>query len=164
MKKFLLGLIIGAAIASGVFYYIRLKEDNEQKEQLKALIESIKQGQATNLQTSETINDPNAALLIRSALTIIIGNGDEFYYYRNSDCSKIEKTNLPFISNLLKDEKARTKPDDLMIIIKSAEQSTYKSAIDLLDAINLANIPAGHFAQIDLSEKEKICIQQYKKN
>ncbi len=163
MKKLLLGMFIGAAISAGIFYYLKMNEENQEKEEIKALIESIRLQQAKGAQTNETINNPNSALM-QSALTVVVGITDEFYYYRNNDCNKIAKADLVTISNLLKEEKARTRPTELMILIKVAERSTYRNAIDLLDAITMAEIPAGHFAEVDLSEREKLCITQYKKN
>ena len=162
MKKLLLGIFIGAAITSGIFYYLKMREDDQEKEDVRALIESVKQDQAKGVQANETINDPNSAI-IQSALTIVVGVTDEFYYYRNNDCNNIERTDLATISNILKDEKAHTETAELMILIKMAERSTYKNAIDLLDAITVAGIPPGHFAEVDLSEKEKNCIKNYKK-
>ena len=50
MKKLLLGIVIGAALASGVFYFINMYEENEQKAELKELLETAKQNQAINKQ------------------------------------------------------------------------------------------------------------------
>lgn len=162
MRNFLLGTLAGAVIAGGIFYYLRIKEEDDQKEELKSLIESMKLERARNQQASSMINDPHSG--ISNGLTVLVGLTDEFYYYRDNDCSRIGKATLQQINEILKQEKATRKNDDLMIIIKQLEQSTYKNSVDLLDAITMAGIPAGHFALVDLSEREKICLQQYKKN
>ena len=164
MKKLFLGMIIGAALASAVFYFINQREENEQKENLKAFLEMAKQKQASNQQATETLNDPSSSLVLGSALTIVIVANDVFYYFRNNDCSKMDKADLTGITDLLKQEKQQQKEKDLMIIIKTAAGSTFRNSIDLLDAITMAGIPSGHFAEVDLSEKEKYCIQHYKKD
>ena len=164
MKKILLGIVIGAALTCGVFYIINLYEENEQKENLKALLETAKQNQAISKQANETINDPAAMRALQSAITIVAAANEEFYYFRNNDCSKMDKADLVSITELLKDQKKRIQADELMIIIKTMPEASYKNSINLLDAITSAGIPAGHFAEVELSEKEKYCIQNYKKN
>ena len=164
MKKLLVGIVIGAALASGVFYYINIREENQQKEDLKALLETAKQNQAISKQANETINDPAAIRALQSVLTIIAAANDQYYYFRNNDCSKMEKTDIVSITALLKDQKKRVNAEDLMIIIKTTAETSYKNSINLLDAITTAGIPAGHFAEVELSEKEKYCIQHYKKD
>ena len=156
-------MFIGAVITSGIFYFINKNNENEQKENLAEIIESIKKGQASDLQANQTINDSNTTFAIPTALSIVVGGNDNFYYYRDNDCSKIEKISFLSISDLLKNEIKRTKTADLMILIKLSPEASYKNSIDLLDAITVAGIPPGHFAEIDLSEKEKNCIQNYKK-
>ncbi len=157
-------MFIGAAITSGIFYFINKSNENEQKESLAEIIESIKKGQASDIQANQTINDSNTTFAIPTALSIVVGGNDNFYYYRDNDCSKIEKINFLSISDLLKNEMKRTKTVDLMVMIKLSQEASYKNSIDLLDAITVAGIPPGHFAEVALSEKEKNCIKNYKKN
>ena len=159
MKKLFLGILIGAAITSVVFYFIN---KNEQRENAEALLELLKLEQAKEKQTTATLNDPGSTLSA-SALTIVMASNNELLYFRG-DCSKIEKTDLVSVKEILATEKKRSRPQDLMIIIKDQEGASFKNSIDLLDAITTAGIPAGHFAQIDLSEKEKYCIQNYKQH
>lgn len=161
MKKILLGMIIGVAITSAVYYFINI---NDEKENTAALLELLKQEQAKNKQTNETLNDPTYTMDIKSSLTIILSANDEFYYYGDKDCNKLEKSNFTFVSEILETEKKRTKNDNLMIIIKTSPGASFKNSIDLLDAITKAAIPPGHFAEMDLSANEKNCITNYKKN
>ncbi len=164
MKKLLLGIVIGAGLASGVFYYITIREQNQQKEDLKELLTNAKQQQAISKQATETINDPAALRALQSALTVVAAGNDRFYYFRNNDCSKMEQADLNAITAILKDQKNRVRETELMVIIKLTAEASYKNSIDLLDAISAAGIPAGHFAEVELSEKEKNCVQHYKKN
>lgn len=161
MKKILLGMAIGAAITSAVFYFLT---KNEEKENANALLDLLKQEQAKNKQTNETLNDPASTLDIKSALTIVLAANDEFYYYREKDCSKLERSNFAYVNEILETEKKRTRTNNLMIIIKTSPGASFKNSIDLLDAITKAAIPPGHFAEMDLSANEKNCITNYKKN
>ena len=99
---------------------------------------------------------------LQSVLTVVAAGNDQFYYFRNNDCSNMEHADLASMTELLKDQKKRVTAENLMIIIKTTAEAGYKNSIDLLDAINSAGIPAGHFAEVKLSEKEKICIKNYK--
>ena len=76
----------------------------------------------------------------------------------------MKQADLVNIKTILQEEKNQTKAADLMIIIKMAEGTTYKNSIDLLDVITQAGIPAGHFAEVNMSEREKNCLQHYKKD
>ncbi|MEO6488529.1 MAG: hypothetical protein ABIO04_01205 [Ferruginibacter sp.] len=164
MKKLFIGMIIGSLITCGVFYFLDLKSQNDEKENVKTLLESIERKEVANKKMNEAINDSNATLIAHSPLTIIVTATDELYYYREKDCNKIEKINAASISEILEEEKNRKKEDDLMIYIKTVEGADFKKSINLLDAIGRAGIQPGHYAEINLSEKEKNCIKNYKKN
>ncbi len=154
-------MIIGAAITSAVFYFLN---NNEEKENATALLDLLKLEQGKSKQTNETLNDPSSQFDIKSSLTIILSANDEFYYYQDKDCSKIEISNFTFVNEVLETEKKRTRTEDLMIIIKNLPGASYKNSIDLLDAITKVSIPPGHFTEMDLSSNEKNCITNYKKN
>lgn len=164
MKKLITGFIIGAAITSAVFYFFILKKEQDQKENLAEIVELLKQGKLNNEQKTEAINDPSTSFALKVALTILIAAQDEYYYYRENDCGKLEKTDLTNINILLNEEKKQRKPEELMILIKMAPGSTIKNSITLLDMISKAGVEPGHFAEIELSEKEINCLQNYKKN
>lgn len=164
MKKLILGIIIGASLASAVFYFINQREVTNQKENLAEIVELLKQGQAKREQTKEAINDPEKSFVVPAALNIIIAASDEYFYFRDNDCSKLEKTGITGINTLLNEEMKNSKPCDLMILIKMAPGSTFKNSIALLDIISKTGIPPGHFAEIEISENEKNCLQNYKKN
>lgn len=155
-------MIIGSLITCGVFYFLDLNNRNDEKENVKALLESIKEKPGCKQAINQAINDSTATLLAHSPLTIVVTTGDELYYYREKDCDKIEKINFASINDVLKDEKNRKKADELMIFIKTVEGADFKRSINLLDAIGRAGIQPGHYAEINLSEKEKNCIKNYK--
>ena len=53
MKKLIAGIIIGASLASAVFYFIRQRDDTNQKENLAEIVELLKQGQAKREKTKD---------------------------------------------------------------------------------------------------------------
>ena len=67
------------------------------------------------------------------------------------------------VAEVLKQEKKNTAEKDLFIVIKSTTESTFKNAIDLLDAMVLNDIPAKHYAEIDITSSEINCIENFKK-
>jgi len=164
LKKLIAGIIIGASLASAVFYFIRQRDDTNQKENLAEIVELLKQGQAKRENTKEAINNPEKSFVVPAALNIIIAARDEYFYFRDNDCSKLEKTDIPGINKILIEEIKQVKPGDLMILIKMAPGSTFKNSITLLEMISKAGVEPGHFAEIELSEKEINCLQNYKKN
>ena len=164
MKKILLGMIIGASITSGVFYYIGKQDEDEAKENLQSLLASMKYSKTTQEHLNEILNDPNATLRLPTAMTVITTAGDEYYYYKGNDCSKLVKTDLVMMKDILKAEKELLPADQLMIIIKKMPDAAFRNSIDLLDAISGAGIPAGHFAEIMMTQNEKNCLLNYKKN
>ncbi len=164
MKKIIIGIVIGATVTSAVFYFIHKNKEAEKKDNVAALLDLIKQRQANDRQTNETINDPGSTLVVKNALSFLVSGSDDLYYYRNTDCSRMEKITFNAVSLLLKEEKKNNKPEDLMILIKSTRDATFQNSVNLLDAISMAAIPAGHFAEINISEKEKNCILNYKKD
>ena len=164
MKKLLLGMIIGAAITCGVFYYINKQNENEARENLRAFLASMKDSKTTQANLDEALNDPKASMILLSAITVIANANDELYYYKGNDCSKLIKTDFVNIKDILSTEKKYEAADELMIIIKKMPGASLRNSIDLLDAITGAGIAPGHFAEAAMTENEKNCIKNYKKN
>jgi hypothetical protein len=157
-------MFIGAAVTSGIFYYINKQNENEARENLRSLLASLKDSKTTQAKLEEALNDPKASMVLSSAITVILSTKDEIYYYKGNDCSKIEKTDFTNIKNILAAEKQHSNADELMIIIKKMPGATLRNSIDLLDAITGAGIPAGHFAEVGITDKEKNCLQNYTTN
>jgi hypothetical protein len=38
--------------------------------------------------------------------------------------------------------------------------STFRNAIDILDEMSICNVPPGHYAEVDMTDTEKILIQK----
>lgn len=154
-------MIIGAAVTSSIFYIINRYNENEEKEALAELIKSLQQSKNSSDAIKDAMNDPKAALVVDKALNIIITNNG-YYYYLDHDCSNLQFSSPGGIGSIIADEKARTKEKEIMILIKEREGSSFKQSVDLLDEITKSGIQPGHFAQVELSEKEKNCIQHFK--
>ena len=164
MKKLLLGMIIGAAITSGIFYYVNKQNEDEARENLKAFLASMKDSKTTQERLDEALNDPKATLILSTAMTVITAPNDELFYYKGNDCGKLIKTDLINMKEIFSIEKKIVPAAELMIIIKKIPGASLRNSIDLLDAITAAGIPAGHFAEVKITENEKNCLQNYKKN
>lgn len=164
MKKLFTGMIIGALITCGVFYFIHKQKENEHQENVAELLAFVKKGQATNVQVQEAINDTSTMLVGAVPLTIIVTDSDEYYFYRDRDCSKIEKIDFAALNRLFLEEKKIQKEADLMIIIKMPGEATFKNSMGLLDAITAAGIQPGHYAAVELSELEKNASKTIRRN
>lgn len=159
MKKLLLGMIIGAAITSAVFYYFIKQDESEARENLKDLLASVKNSKTTQQQLDELVNTSGTSGALAAALKIITTGSDELYYYTGSDCSKMIKTTMADIVTALAAEKKMIPAEKLMIIIKKIPGSSFRNSMNLLDAITAAGIGPGHFAETVITEKENNCLQ-----
>jgi hypothetical protein len=124
----------------------------------------MKDSKTTQENLDEILNDPNATIHLPNAMTVITTAGNEYYYYKGNDCSRLVKTDLVILKNVLKAEKEILPANQLMIIIKKMPDATLRNSVDLLDAISGAGIPAGHFAEMMLTQNEKNCLSNYKKS
>ena len=163
MKKLLLGMVIGSLITGAVFYYINMQNENQERENIKEFLASFRDAKTTQEKLDEALNDPKAALVLSSALTVVIAK-DELFYYRGTDCGKLARTDIINVRGILSSEKQHTTSDKLMIIIKKTKEATLRNSMDLLDAITNSGITPGHFAEAAMTENEKNCIQNYKQH
>jgi biopolymer transport protein ExbD len=93
------------------------------------------------------------------AMSIILtGNHEIYYYYGQLETSKakkqILKTNFQRIRNLILEKKKKTDPAFLMYLIKVDKQASFGDLIDLLDEMQICDIPVGHYAEVELAEAE----------
>lgn len=93
-----------------------------------------------------------------ATLTFILGDqGSIFYYYgkfKEQGGATLHETSFAAVRNLILEMKRKTDPDYLMFQIKSTDQSTIGNHIALLDEFTICDIPAGHFAEVDLTKEE----------
>jgi biopolymer transport protein ExbD len=95
------------------------------------------------------------------AMSIILtGNHEICYYYGQLETAKankqIVKTNFQRIRNLILEKKKKTDPAFLMYLIKVDKQASFGDLIDLLDEMQICDIPEGHYAEVELTEAESL--------
>ena len=99
------------------------------------------------------------------AMTILLGKGDQVYYYfgqldPNKLSEQFKSTTFKQVRDIIVEKKKATPIDDLMYIIKSDKQSTFKNAIDILDEMSICAIPPGHYAEVDITPTEELLIRK----
>ncbi len=122
--------------------------------------------QATAMNMNEPKEDSLSITKVKESavMTILLGKKNQVYYYMGSltadNASSIFKSsNFKEIRQIILD-KRNSVPDgdkpksDLMYIIKSDKESTFKNSIDILDEMSICNIPPGHYAEVDMSPVE----------
>ena len=115
--------------------------------------------QPTAMNMNEPKDDPTNQLKVKNsgAMTLLLGKADQVYYYYGelTDPTKqFKSSNFKEIRSLILAKKNATPIDDLMYIIKADKESTFKNAINILDEMLISNVPAGHYAEVDMSEGE----------
>ena len=123
--------------------------------------------QSTAMKMNEPKDDSTQILKVKNsgAMTILLGKGDQvYYYYGQLEADKLSEqfksTSFKEIRELIVAKKKATNIDDLMFIIKSDKESTFKNAIDILDEMSICDVPPGHYAEVDITEKEDLLIRR----
>ncbi len=97
------------------------------------------------------------------ALTIMLGKNDHVYYYEGQLAvseaeNNFKTTNFKGIRDIIINKKRNTPVDDLVIIIKPNEESTYKNTVDILDEMTINQIK--RFALVDILPIENELIKK----
>ena len=123
--------------------------------------------QSTAMNMNEPKDDSTQVMQVKNsgAMTILLGKADQvYYYYGQLEADKLSEqfksTTFKQIRDLIVAKKKATNIDDLMYIIKSDKQSTFKNAIDILDEMSICAVPPGHYAEVDMTETEQLLIQK----
>lgn len=93
-----------------------------------------------------------------AAFTMMPGKDDKVYYYEGLDPTKMQVTNWKGIRDAILDKKARTNPDDFMVIIKPDKDATYKNTVDALDEMKIDEVK--RYALVDIQPIEYTDIQK----
>ncbi len=89
------------------------------------------------------------------ALTIMLGKGDQVYYYEGQlspTGDNFKSTNFKGIRDVIINKKRTTAEEDLVIVIKPNEEATYKNTVDILDEMTINEIK--RFALVDITPNE----------
>ncbi len=123
--------------------------------------------QSTAMNMNEPKDDSTQQMKVKNsgAMTILLGKGNQVYYYfgqleADKLSEQFKSTNFKEIRNLIVEKKKKTNIDDLMYIIKSDKQSTFKNAIDILDEMSICDVPPGHYAEVDMTATEQLLISK----
>lgn len=89
------------------------------------------------------------------ALTLLLGDKDRVYYYEG----QLDPAGANFKSSTMKqirdeiiNKKRSTPIDDLVVVIKASDKSTYRNVVDILDEMSINDIK--RYALVDISEGE----------
>ncbi len=117
--------------------------------------------------TAMNMNEPNdkdtsQAQKVKNsgAMTILLGKQNQVYYYfgqldPNTLSEQFKSTTFKQVRDLIVEKKKATPPGDLMYIIKSSDESTFKNAINILDEMTISDIEPGHYAESPITDTEQ---------
>ena len=115
----------------------------------------------TAMNMNEPKDDPDNQLKVKNsgAMTVLLGRNDQVYYYMGelspeNASQQFKSTNFKDIRQVILDKKKGTPIGDLMYIIKSDKEATFKNAIDILDEMSINAVPPGHYAEVEMSDTE----------
>ncbi len=122
--------------------------------------------QNTAMAMNEPKDDKDKQMKVKNsgAMTILLGKGNQVYYYYGqlmpeTISQDFKSTTFKGIRQLILEKKNSTNIDDLMYIIKSDDESTFKNAIDIIDEMSISTVPAGHYAEVPMVPVEKELIK-----
>jgi len=119
-----------------------------------------------NLNLTEPRPEKGAENLIvkaSGAVTFLLSEKNEVYYYKGAFDGRLTKTDYKEVRQIIKKLKSEIIPADLMFIIKSGKGASFKNAIDILDEMVINTIPAGHYAELEITKEEIESINILKK-
>lgn len=120
---------------------------------------TMTQPTALNLNMPKKTDDDTQVKVKESgSLTLMLGKGNVIYYYFGNDPTTMQTTTYKQVRDVILEKKKTTPPDDLFIIIKPDKDATYKNAVDILDEMNINDIP--RYAMVDADPGEYDLIQK----
>lgn len=90
-----------------------------------------------------------------SRLVILLSGSNDIYAYVGGDMRRGKKYTSQEIIDLVKE---RRSDKDFSVMIKAAENATYKNTVDMLDVMTTADIK--HYALIDITKEEEGYLRQ----
>jgi biopolymer transport protein ExbD len=90
------------------------------------------------------------------ALTILLGNHDNVYYYFGADAMQLQLTGFHTIRSIINEKKKSTKPEDFVVVIKASEDANYKNVVDILDEMTISEVKRFCLVNISLAESSLV--------
>jgi biopolymer transport protein ExbD len=89
------------------------------------------------------------------ALTLLLGKDHNVYYYEGTldpTGANFKSSSMKKIRDVILGKKRSTPKDDLVIVLKPGNESTYRDVVDILDEMTINDIP--RYALVEISEGE----------
>jgi len=99
------------------------------------------------------------------AFTLLLGKDNSVYYYEGQldpSASNLQSSTMKQIRSEIIKKKRNTPEDDLMVVIKPGNESTYRDVVDILDEMTINDIK--RYALVDISEVETQLVSLSDKN
>lgn len=90
------------------------------------------------------------------ALTLLLGKDHTVYFYEGTldpSASNLKNTTMKKVRAEIISKKRSTAKEDLVIVIKPGNESTYKDVVDILDEMTINDI--ARYALVDISDVER---------
>jgi len=120
----------------------------------------------TAMAMNEPKDEPDNEMPVKNsgAMTVLLGRNDQVYYYfgklsPTESSSQFKSSNFRDIRQVILEKKKNTSIGDLMYIIKSDKEATFKNAIDILDEMAISAVTPGHYAEVEMSDTESELIK-----
>lgn len=94
------------------------------------------------------------------ALTLLLGSDNRVYYYEGTldpNGANFKSSTMKQIREIIIGKKRSTNAEDLVIVIKPGQESTYKNVVDILDEMTINDIK--RYALVDISEGEESLVK-----
>ncbi len=103
---------------------------------------TMAQPTAMNLFMPKDVEKPDDQNKVKEtgAFTILLGKGDQVYFYEGMDPTKLQASNFKLIRDEIMKKKQNTNAEDLVVIIKPTVDATYKNTVDILDEMTINEI------------------------
>lgn len=121
---------------------------------------TVSQPTSMNLNMPKDTKDRDLDTKVKESgsLTLLLGKQNVIYYYYGSDPATMQTTGYKNVRDIILKKKQSTPSTDLFIIIKPDKDATYKNAVDILDEMDINDIP--RYAMVDPTPDEYSKIQQ----
>jgi biopolymer transport protein ExbD len=89
------------------------------------------------------------------ALTLLLGANNNVYYYEGQldpSASNFKSSTMKQVRDVIINKKRSTPKEDLVIVIKPSNESTYRDVVDILDEMAINDI--SRYALVDIADVE----------
>lgn len=127
------------------------------------LTASLNKPQSMELNMPEKDSDQVTTVSGDNAISIVLAQNNEVYYYIGIDNPQVEKTNMAGIREVIlkrqQDVQQRTgKADLLTVLIKAQSKAKYQNLVEMLDEMAITNTK--RYALVDYNTTDSLLITQ----